>query len=136
MVSTGIAMLTTEWLSPDAREQVLSLVCTSVEDAVDGLLTEGADAALPLEPLSILESYAQSGLEALVTSDEFIPAVVAAHHLVFLGPKIDEDMSVPSSASSIWTLASSLPPAAKEKLSTAISRSLAELLGRVSCRAS
>lgn len=113
----------------------MASVCTSIQDAVDDLLTEGAESRLPLEALSILEAYAQTGLDTLVQSDEYVLAIVAVHHLVLLGPKVDDDIVVPTSAKNIWSAAATLPTEGMSTLSAAISRSLAELLGRISCRA-
>lgn len=52
-----------------------------------------------------------------------------------LVPRLGLDVSVPVSPSKIWAAAGSLCSESKAVLSTAISHSLTELLGRVSCRA-
>jgi hypothetical protein len=129
------AVVSDNWLSDRARDGILSSVTAAAQDAVDDLLTEGADVTVPSTPFVILAAYAAKHLDKLVASDAYLPAVVAAHHLVVLVPRVGLEVSVPPSASKIWVAAADLPEKSKVALSTAISRSLAELLGRVSCRA-
>ncbi|BEI93821.1 uncharacterized protein CcaverHIS019_0602800 [Cutaneotrichosporon cavernicola] len=129
------AVVSDDWLSDQARDAVLSSVTAAAQDAVDDLLTECVDVVVPYTPFAILAVYAAKHLDKLVASDAYIPAVVAAHHLVVLVPRLGLDVSVPPEPSKIWAAAASLPEESKATLSAAISRSLAELLGRVSCRA-
>ncbi|GMK59535.1 hypothetical protein CspeluHIS016_0801410 [Cutaneotrichosporon spelunceum] len=129
------AVVSDDWLSDEARDDVLSSVTAAAQDVVDELLSESVDAVVPSTPFAILAAYAAKHLDKLVASDTYIPAVVAAHHLVVLVPRMGLDVSVPPSPSKIWAAAASLPDESKATLSAAISRSLAELLGCVSCRA-
>jgi hypothetical protein len=128
------AVIAKDWMSDSARNAVLTSVCDVVHDTIDGMLSDAADATAPVSALAILAAYAKDNLVALVALAEHIHAVVAVHHLVVLFPRIQAVVSIPATAAAIWAATAALPSDAKAVLSAAISRSLAELLGRVSCR--
>ncbi|TXT13101.1 hypothetical protein VHUM_01502 [Vanrija humicola] len=128
------AVVSKGWLSDSARQDILASLCTTVQDAVDGLLTEGTTVELPVPSLKILEAYAKDHLDELVTSEVTIHGIVAVHHMAILLPRLEYSKGVYESAVEIWKTASGLKDSTKQLLSDAISASLAELLGRVSCR--
>lgn len=128
------AVVSKGWLSDSARQDILASASTTVQDAVDGLLSEGTSAEIPAPSLAILAAYAKEHLDKLVSSQVTIHGIVAVHHLVILVPRLGLNTTVPSSAADIWKAAPGLDGKTKQVLSTAISTSLAELLGRVSCR--
>lgn len=109
-------------------------MCTTIADAADALLSTSEEAYIPSSALSILSSYAQKHIDRLVQSDEHIEAVIAAHHYVVVLPRLGLDIPTPAAASEIWKATASLSHELKERLDKAVTRSLAELLGRVSCR--
>lgn len=120
-------------LSDSARAGILSSVSAVIHDSVDSLLTEGAEVAKPSTALQILAAYAEDSMDALIASDEYIQAVVATHHLVVLLPRLGPS-APPGPATRLWAITRRLSPESAAVLSAAVSHSLAELLGRVSCR--
>lgn len=121
-------------LSASARSRILSSASDVVHEAVDGLLSDSTSDTIPTSALTILAKYAEGHLPEMISADEYIQSIVAVHHLVVLLPRLDHSFRPPESASKIWSAATTLPVESAARLSKAVSSSLADLLGRVTCR--
>jgi len=114
-------------ISDDALSTVLALVCTSLHDNVEALLS-GEGSKPELEPAcQLLASYAEKHLADLLQSDIQLQALVATHHATALVPRIQAGPGVPA-ASTIWKQCQTLSDPDAEKLQAAVLSSLISLL--------
>lgn len=103
-----------------------------MHDAVDKLL-HSSDAATPTDTAPrILAAYASHSATELVSSDIYLQAFVAAHHLVRLLSTRD----VPEGWQQVDSAARSLPTEQQAIVSKAVFLSMADLLASPSCAVS
>lgn len=120
-------LLIVDRLSPETVDVLISLICTSIPDGVNQLLSAGTTTSSSLElACTILARYAQGHMKSLVESEVYLPALVAAHHLAVLAPRIPG--AVPCSDGGVWAHCQVLRGAQALRLQSSILRSLANLL--------
>lgn len=110
------------------------MVCTSIHDQVDDIITGSEEAAVPLAALEIFAPYAELQPEELAQSDVLLQALVAIHHLVFLLPRNSlETFTPPPSAIAIWKVVANMSAEGQEVVAYKVAAALKDMLGQVSC---
>jgi hypothetical protein len=110
------------------------LVCTSIHDPVDDIITGSEEATIPLAALDIFAPYAELKPEELAQSDVLLQALVAIHHLVFLLPRNSlETFTPPPTATAIWKVVAKISPEGQDIVANKVAAALKDMLGQVSC---
>nr|XP_018261516.1 uncharacterized protein I303_05954 [Kwoniella dejecticola CBS 10117]OBR83674.1 hypothetical protein I303_05954 [Kwoniella dejecticola CBS 10117] len=80
----------TQYLTKDAQDEVLALVCTAIHGATERLLTghDFSEDTLPIAAFKIFATYASEHLEEVIESDIWIRSLVSVHHVIFLLPRV------------------------------------------------
>ncbi|WVF72830.1 hypothetical protein IAT40_007648 [Kwoniella sp. CBS 6097] len=125
------------YLSQDALNEVLALVCTAIHDSTEKLLTghEFSETSLPRAAFSIFASYATTHLSEVVASDLWLQSLISVHHVIFLLPRVPGHIACSfgkdESIAALWEKTGQLNDEEKRKVLSKVHESLREGIQRV-----
>ncbi|WRT68426.1 uncharacterized protein IL334_005402 [Kwoniella shivajii] len=121
-LAIATSCLKSPYLSSEALDEVLALVCTAIHDSTEKLLTGHAEDTHAA--FTLFAAYAIDHLDKVISSDIWIQSLVSVHHVVHLLPK-DETLV------QLWKKTGELEDGDKKRVLDRVYEALREDIQRV-----